>query len=244
MDPRKDVIEERLQGIKRIIAITGGKGGIGKTSIATLLALKFAEKHKKVGLFDLDFSGPSAHILLNKKKFDFPEEENGIIPPTVHGIKFMTIVDYTKENPSPMRGIDVTNAILEILAITRWDKLDYLIIDMPPGISDPALDIMKMIKRAEFIIAATPSKISIPEVANTIKFLQNTKKSIMGSVINMIFKGSAQLEEKLEELDVDVLAKIDFDEDYEDAVGNIAKLRQTAFAQKIEEMTKELPFRK
>ncbi len=105
MDPRKDVLKDRLKGIKRIIAITGGKGGIGKTSIGTLLALQLAGQKKRVGLFDLDFSGPSAHILLNKKNFDFPEEENGIIPPTVHGIKFMTIVDYTKENPSPLRGM-------------------------------------------------------------------------------------------------------------------------------------------
>jgi len=240
MDPRKDVIDDRLKGIKRIISITGGKGGIGKTSIATLLALKLAEENYSVGLFDLDFSGPSAHLILNKDNFDFPEEENGIIPPIVNGVKFMTIVDYTKENPSPMRGIDVTNAILEILAITRWDKMDFLIIDMPPGISDPALDIIKLIKRAEFVVAATPSKISIPEVANTIKFLQNTKKSILGTVINMIMNGTEQLEAKLEELDVDILAKIAYDKNYENAIGDVGKLLQTDFAEQIKKLSKRI----
>ncbi|MBS3740626.1 MAG: P-loop NTPase [Candidatus Cloacimonetes bacterium] len=240
MDPRKDVIDERLKGIKRIISITGGKGGIGKTSIATLLALQLAEENYSVGLFDLDFSGPSAHLILNKHNFDFPEEENGIIPPIVNGVKFMTIVDYTKENPSPMRGVDVTNAILEILAITRWDKMDFLVIDMPPGISDSALDIMKLIKRSEFLVAATPSKISIPEVANTIKFLKNTDKAILGTVINMIMDGSELLENKLDELDIDIMAKIGYDKNYENAIGDVKKLLQTDFAEQVKELSKKI----
>ena len=118
------------------------------------------KKGYKVGLLDLDLYGPSSHIILGVKKI-FPKEEIGLIPPTVSGIKFMSIVYFTQDKPSAFRGVDITNIIIEILAITQWDALDYLIIDMPPGIGDETLDVIRFIKNSEFLVITTPSKVSI-----------------------------------------------------------------------------------
>ena len=113
MDVRTIVIEKRLKNIKRIIAVASGKGGVGKSLVASTLALTLAKKGHKVGLFDLDLYGPSSHIILGVKDV-FPEEEKGIIPPKIHDIRFMSIVYFTEDKPSPFRGIDITNIIIEL----------------------------------------------------------------------------------------------------------------------------------
>ena len=130
MEVRTSVIERRLKNINRIIAVASGKGGVGKSLVASTLALNLAKKGHKVGLLDLDLYGPSSHIILGVKDV-FPKEEKGNIPPKIHGINFMSIIYFTEDKPSPFRGIDISNIIIELLAITQWGKLDYLIIDMP-----------------------------------------------------------------------------------------------------------------
>ena len=89
MEARINIIEKRLKNIKRIISVASGKGGVGKSLVASSLALNLSRKQYKVGLLDLDLYGPSSHIILGIKDV-FPEEEKGIIPPNVHGIKFMS----------------------------------------------------------------------------------------------------------------------------------------------------------
>ena len=150
MEVRTSVINKRLKKSKRIIAVASGKGGVGKSLVASSLALNLSKKGYKVGLLDIDLYGPSSHIILGIKKQGFPEEDKGILPPKINGIKFMSIVYFSEDKPSAFRGIDVTNIIIELLSITIWDELDYLIIDMPPGIGDEILDIINLIKRSEF----------------------------------------------------------------------------------------------
>ncbi|MCK5023812.1 MAG: P-loop NTPase, partial [Candidatus Aenigmarchaeota archaeon] len=143
MDPRLEIIDRRLEKIKKIVAVSGGKGGIGKSSAASTLALMLSKAGHKVGLLDLDFSSPSTHVILGIEDL-YPVEEKGIIPPEIYGIKYMSIIYYTGDNPSPLRGGDISNAIIELLAITRWEELDFLVIDMPPGIGDIALDTIRL----------------------------------------------------------------------------------------------------
>jgi len=150
MDARVSVIEKRLKNIKRIISVASGKGGVGKSLVASSLALNLSKKGFKIGLLDLDLYGPSSHIILGVKDV-FPKEEKGIIPPNVHGINFMSIVYFTEDKPSPFRGIDISNIIIELLAITQWGSLDFLIIDMPPGMGDETLDVIRLIKKSEFL---------------------------------------------------------------------------------------------
>jgi len=182
MEPRASVIEKRLKNIKRIIAVASGKGGVGKSMVASTLALHLSQHGYRVGLLDLDLYGPSSHIILGVNN-KFPTEEKGIIPPTIHGISFMSIVFFTEEKPSPFRGIDISNIILELLTITQWGSLDFLIIDMPPGIGDETLDVIRYIKSSEFLIVTTPSKVAMGAVSKLLIMLIELKKPILGVII-------------------------------------------------------------
>lgn len=227
MDPRVSVIEKRLQGVKRIICVASGKGGVGKSLISSLIAVHLSKKGLKVGLLDLDLYGPSLHIILGIEDLDFPEEKNGILPRDVRGIKFMSIVYFTKDKPFALRGKDVTNIIIELLAITQWGELDYLIIDMPPGIGEEVLDIVRLIKRGEFIVVSTPSKVSIGAVVKLLKILKEIESPIIGVIENMKMKESNYVEKEISKLSLKCLGSISLDEDMEDAIGDIDKLYKT-----------------
>ena len=133
------MINQRLAKINRIIAVSSGKGGVGKSMVATTLALSLAKEGCRVGLFDLDFTGPSTHIILGAPSNLQPKEDKGIVPPTFEGLEYMSLVYYVGDNPAPLRGTEVSNALIELLLITQWGKLDFLVIDMPPGIGDAVL---------------------------------------------------------------------------------------------------------
>ncbi|HII85661.1 TPA: ATP-binding protein, partial [Candidatus Bathyarchaeota archaeon] len=144
VDPRISVIGDRLGGIGRIIAVSSGKGGVGKSFVATTVALALARKGYRVGLFDLDFTSPSTHIILGAGEVE-PKEDKGLLPPVVNGLEYMSLIYYSGGQAAPLRGEDTSNALIELLAVTRWGKLDYLVIDMPPGIGDAVLDLIRLV---------------------------------------------------------------------------------------------------
>ena len=185
IDPRIPAIDSRFESVKRIISVVSGKGGVGKTLISVVLALELSKKGYRVGLLDLDFSGASDHLVLGAPKLSIPEESYGIVPPLIHGIRFMSIIYYAENNPLPLRGNEISNALIELLTITRWGKLDYLVIDVPPGLGDQLLDLIRFLKRGEFLIVTTPSKLSINVVEKLIKLLLESKCKIIGIIENM-----------------------------------------------------------
>jgi ATP-binding protein involved in chromosome partitioning len=238
-DPRIDIIEKRLKGVNNIIAVSSGKGGVGKSLIASTLALTLARRGYKVGLFDLDFTSPSTHVILGVEGLQ-PKEEKGIIPPQVHGLEYMSIVYYSSEYASPLRGADVSNALIELLAITRWNNLDFLIIDMPPGISDATLDIIRLVKRIRFLMVTTPSRLAFETVRKLIDLLSELGISIMGVVENMKMKESQFIQQQVEGRGITFLGETRFDAELEEAIGNVNKLLATQFGKKLGEIAKNL----
>ena len=232
MDPRVEIIDERLKNIDRVIAVSGGKGGIGKSVIASTVALSLAKRGHKVGLLDLDFTSPSTHVILGIDDI-FPEEEKGIVPPEIYGIKFMSIVYYTGDGPSPLRGLDISNAMIELLAITRWGNLDFLIVDSPPGIGDATLDTVRLMKKTEFLVVTTPSRVALATVKKVLTMLKELKSPIIGIVENMKITRSSLVQEELEMFNVPFLAEIDFDRKLENTLGDVNRLLQTNFARSI-----------
>jgi len=227
-----EIIDERLKNIDRVIAVSGGKGGIGKSVIASTVALSLAERGHKVGLLDLDFTSPSTHVILGIDDI-FPEEEKGIVPPEIYGIKFMSIVYYTGDGPSPLRGLDISNAMIELLAITRWGNLDFLIVDSPPGIGDATLDTVRLMKKTEFLVVTTPSRVALATVKKVLTMLKELKSPIIGVVENMKITRSSLVQEELEMFNVPFLAEIDFDRKLENTLGDVNRLLQTNFARSI-----------
>jgi len=238
MEPRTSVIFKRIKEVKRIIAVASGKGGVGKSMIATNLALSLMQKGKTVGLLDLDLYGPSSHIILGVIPSGFPEENNGIIPFDVSGLKFMSIVYFTQDKPGAFRGGDITNIIIELLAITQWKDLEYLIIDMPPGIGDEILDILSYIPQAEFLVVTTPSKVAMGAVEKLLKILKEFDADILGVTENMKQNSSSYVHDILMEMDVEYLGAIRFDQTVEDAIGKPDQFSSTDFSKDLKEIIK------
>ena len=237
VDPRTSVIEERLSRITRIIAVSSGKGGVGKSMVATTLALTLAHNGCKVGLFDLDFTSPSTHIILGAQKVQ-PKEEKGIIPPTVHGLEYMSLVYFVGDNPAPLRGEDVSNALIELLAVTQWGQLDFLVIDMPPGIGDAILDLVRLIKRIEFLIVTTPSLLAFETVKKQVTLLRELKMPIIGIIENMKMDVAEGIAEETGKLGLKYLGEIPYDPRVEDAIGVEGELLNTAIAKKLKQVVK------
>jgi ATP-binding protein involved in chromosome partitioning len=120
IDPRVAVIRRRLSTVKRIIVVASGKGGVGKSLCASLVSILAAHRGAAVGLLDMDFQSPTGHLFLGVEA-QFPEEAAGILPvEAAPGLGFMSVALFTGEGGVPLRGPDVTNLFLELLAITIW----------------------------------------------------------------------------------------------------------------------------
>jgi ATP-binding protein involved in chromosome partitioning len=231
-DPRTSIINERLKPIGRIIAVSSGKGGVGKSLIATALALQLARNGCKVGLFDLDFTSPTTHIILGAASLQ-PTEDKGLLPPTTNGLQYMSLIHYTTDQPAPLRGEDTSNVLIELLAVTRWNKLDYLIIDMPPGIGDAVLDLIRLVKNIEFLIVTTPSRLAFETVKKLASLLQDVKVPIIGVIENMKMTKENELKHRLNTLNLPYLTEIPFDLNLEQAIGNPLLLLETVVGKQI-----------
>jgi len=232
-------VDRRLERVGRILAVTGGKGGIGKTLVASTLALALAESGRRTGLLDLDLTGPSDHVVLGVEP-GFPREEFGVEPPEIHGVRFMSITCFAGDTPAPLRGSDVTDALLELLAITRWGELDTLVLDMPPGLGDAMLDAVRLVGRAEHLVVATASRVVLETVRKNLQLLLRMGASVAGVVENMSRDGSARVREEAEERGVAFLGVLPFDEDVEAATGNPARLLGTRVGAAVRELARSL----
>lgn len=235
MDPRTTVINERLSRIGRIIAVSSGKGGVGKSLVATTLALTLSNRGCKVGLFDLDFTSPSTHLIMGVKSVQL-KEDKGIVPPMVKNLAYMSLVHFSSDQVAPLRGADVSNALIELLAVTQWGELDFLVIDMPPGIGDAVLDLVRLVRRIEFLIVTTPSLLAFETVKKQVRLLQDLKVPIIGVVENMKRDKAKDIEQGTKKLDAEFLAGIPFDPEVEEAIGDVTRLLGTTLAQGIQEL--------
>ena len=234
MDPRTTVIDDRIRRINRIVSVSSGKGGVGKSLVATTLSLMLARGGFKVGLFDLDFTSPSTHLIMGIKGVQ-PKEEKGIIPPIVNGLKYMSLIYFSGDQAAPLRGADVSNALIELLSVSQWGELDFLIIDMPPGICDAVLDLVRLIKRIEFLIVTTPSSLAFETVKKQIRLLHDLHVPIIGVVENMKINKTTNIKKETKRIGAKYLAELPYDPEVEEAIGDLAKLLETVFAQRIRE---------
>jgi ATP-binding protein involved in chromosome partitioning len=239
IDPRAAAVEKMLAGVERIVPITGGKGGIGKSLVATLLALAVARRGRAVGLLDLDMTGPCTHLLLGIDD-RFPAEDFGVDPWVHDGIRFMSVSCFAGDTPAPLRGTDLTNALLEILAITRWGRLDALIVDMPPGLGDTTLDTARYLSRAEFVAVATPSRVVLETVRRTLRLLGRLDLRVAGLVENMGRGDAAGARSLAESCAVPFLGTIPHDDELEAATGDRGRLARTEAGRSAETLAMRL----
>lgn len=239
IDPRMAAVETMLADVARVVPVTGGKGGIGKSMVASLLALSAARRGRAIGLLDLDLTGPCTHLLLGIDD-RFPSEEYGVDPHVHDGIRFMSVSCFAGETPAPLRGTDLTNALLEILAITRWGKLDALIVDMPPGIGDTTLDTVRWIPQAEFVAVTTPSRVVLETVRRTLSLLGRLDLRVAGLVENMGRDDDHAARSLAASTEVPFLGTIPNDEQVEAAIGDRERLSKTAAGRAAEVLAERL----
>ncbi|HCK82863.1 MAG TPA: iron-sulfur cluster carrier protein ApbC [Candidatus Competibacter sp.] len=175
-----------LPGVKNIIAVASGKGGVGKSTTAVNLALALRAEGAVVGLLDADIYGPSQPRMLGST--DRPQSPDGksLNPVVSHGIQSMSI-GYLIEEETPMvwRGPMVTQALEQLLRDTRWQDLDYLVIDLPPGTGDTQLTLSQKVPVSGAIIVTTPQDIALLDARRGLKMFEKVEVSVLGIVENM-----------------------------------------------------------
>lgn len=239
LDPRPAVVDERLAGVRRIFPVTGGKGGVGKSVVSSLLAVVLAERGARVGLLDLDLTSPCAHLILGAGPH-VPEEPFGIDPQRVDGIAFMSTSVFSGETPAPLRGADLSNALLELLAITRWGELDALVLDMPPGLTDTALDAVRLVPRAEYVAVATSSDVVLRTVRRNLALLGELGRHVAGLVENMRRGESAAVPGLAADAAVPYLGAVPWDDGLEAALGRVDRLAETGAAAALRPVAERL----
>ncbi len=174
-----------MPGVKNIIAIASGKGGVGKSTTAVNLALALSAEGVRVGLLDADIYGPSLPLMLGVG--GRPETDGKSIQPIeAHGLQSMSI-GYLIEEDTPMiwRGPMVTGALQQLLNDTRWNDLDYLIIDLPPGTGDVQLTLAQQIPVSGAVIVTTPQDIALLDAQKGLKMFEKVGVPVLGIVENM-----------------------------------------------------------
>jgi ATP-binding protein involved in chromosome partitioning len=188
VDIRLGSINDNLKTIKNKLIVLSPKGGVGKTTFSFILSLYLSKKNKKVGVWDLDITNPNLHILFNSNlKFT---ELNGIEPPTLYNnIKFLSLIqfidnDILDNNSISLRGRNISEVILELLTITNWGNLDFLIIDTPPTLTDIFLDLLKYISNSYFVVVSTNSILSIKSTVRILNFFKKMEIIPLALVVN------------------------------------------------------------
>ena len=175
-----------LPGVKNIIAVASGKGGVGKSTTAANLALALSAEGARVGILDADIYGPSLPMMLGISGRPETKEENTIEPMEGHGLQASSI-GFLVDQDSPMvwRGPMVTSALEQLLRQTRWRDLDYLIVDMPPGTGDIQLTLSQKVPVTGAVIVTTPQDIALLDARKGLKMFEKVGVPIIGIVESM-----------------------------------------------------------
>jgi ATP-binding protein involved in chromosome partitioning len=175
-------------GVKHIIAVASGKGGVGKSSTAVNLALAMKALGKNVGILDADIYGPSIPSMLGVKQGTRPQVSQGnrLVPLEAHGLQFMSMgVLATDDTPMVWRGPMASGALVQILEQTLWHELDVLVVDMPPGTGDIQLTLAQKAAVDGAVVVTTPQDIALLDAVKGIEMFRKVSIPVFGLVENM-----------------------------------------------------------
>lgn len=175
-----------LPNVKNIIVVASGKGGVGKSTVSANLALALQAEGAKVGVLDADIYGPSQPRMLGISGRPESPDGKSITPMQAHGLQAMSIgllVD--EETPMIWRGPMVTQAMMQLLTDSRWDMLDYLVVDLPPGTGDIQLTLSQKVPVAGAVIVTTPQDIALLDARKALRMFEKVEVPVLGIVENM-----------------------------------------------------------
>lgn len=200
--PPRPALPDLLPGVKNIVAVASGKGGVGKSTVCTNLAVALAQKGYKVGLLDADIFGPSVPKMLDVEDAGvFTEKVDGrdlIVPVENYGVKMLSIGFFVKKEDAVVwRGAMAGNALKQLIGDAAWGDLDYFLIDFPPGTSDIHLTLVQTLPITGAIIVSTPQEVALADARKGISMFTGDKINvpILGLVENMAWFTPAELPE-------------------------------------------------
>ena len=178
----------RIPGIKHVIAVASGKGGVGKSTIAANLAVALHENNAQVGLCDCDIYGPSISLMFGTRERPMATEENKIIPIEQYGLRLMSM-GFLLDDASPaiLRGPMVTRYTQQFLRQVEWGELDYLVLDLPPGTGDIQLTIVQTVALSGAIIVTTPQEVALIDARKAATMFDKVNVPVLGLIENMSY---------------------------------------------------------
>jgi ATP-binding protein involved in chromosome partitioning len=178
----------QIEGVRNVIAIASGKGGVGKSTVAANLAVALEKTEARVGLCDCDIYGPSISLMFGSRDRPMATEDNRIIPIEQYGLKLMSmgfLLDDTA--PAILRGPMVTRYTQQFLRQVEWGELDYLVLDLPPGTGDIQLTIVQTVALAGAIIVTTPQEVALIDARKAATMFEKVNVTVLGLIENMSY---------------------------------------------------------
>jgi ATP-binding protein involved in chromosome partitioning len=184
---RGAIDKAEIEGIKHIIAVSSGKGGVGKSTVAVNLAVSLSLMGAKTGILDTDVYGPNVPIMMGGKDMPMMQGEM-IVPPVYHGVKTMSIGLLNPGDRAVVwRGPMLHSAVSQFLRQVAWGELDYLVVDMPPGTGDVQLSLAQLVPLAGAVLVTTPQEVALGDVRKAHNMFENLKVPVLGVVENMSY---------------------------------------------------------
>ncbi len=175
-----------IPGVKYLVAVASGKGGVGKTTVAVNLALALAKMGNKVGLLDADVYGPNVPIMLGSTAEPMATPQQRIIPVQAQGLKMISMgLLNPGDKPVIWRGPMLHSVITQFLRSVEWGELDFLVIDLPPGTGDVQLTLIQTVEVTGAVVVTTPSTVALADVRKAIEMFRQVNVEVLGVVENM-----------------------------------------------------------
>jgi ATP-binding protein involved in chromosome partitioning len=177
-----------ITGVKNLVAVASGKGGVGKTTVAVNLAIALKNMGNAVGLLDADVYGPNVPVMLGTNEQPRAIDERTIIPVEAYGLKMISMgLLNPGDKPLVWRGPMLHSVIQQFLRSTQWGALDYLIVDLPPGTGDVQLTLIQSVSVTGAVVVTTPSIVALADVRKAIEMFRQVNVEILGVVENMSY---------------------------------------------------------
>lgn len=182
-------VRHAIAGVRHVIAVSSGKGGVGKSTTAMNLALALSDDGARVGLLDADIHGPSVPMMMGAMgcRPDSDDDRQTVKPIEAHGIQLMSIGFLTDDDsPVVWRGAAASQMLEQLIRQTRWVDLDYLVIDMPPGTGDVPLTLCQRTPISGAVVVTTPQDVALLDVIKGVRMFQKADVPVLGAVENMV----------------------------------------------------------
>ncbi len=190
MPPKGPTAPEKqpIPGVKNIVAVASGKGGVGKTTCAVNLAISLSRMGARVGLLDADIYGPNVPVMLGTTEQPRAESERRILPVEAYGLKMISMgLLVPEDKPMIWRGPMLHGALTQFLRNVVWGELDYLVVDLPPGTGDVQLTLIQNVSVTGAVIVTTPSVVALADVKKAIEMFRQVNVEVLGVVENMSY---------------------------------------------------------